>query len=58
MGIERTDKWLEEHFNQPINLLKEHNVSSRGEEDKKLYHYLHSFGMYRPNRKQRKHLKV
>lgn len=49
VGIERTDIWLEEYFNQPLKLIKEHLVPVDGEDEKRLYDYLRSFGMYSPN---------
>ncbi|WP_428911377.1 DUF2268 domain-containing protein [Niallia sp. Krafla_26] len=53
MGIERTDKWLDENFDQPIKLIKEQVLSSRVEDERKLYNYLRSFGMYSPNLKSK-----
>ncbi len=50
VGIERTDIWLEEHFNQPLKLIRDHLLSVDDEDAKSLYHYLRLFGMYSPNR--------
>lgn len=50
MSVERTDKWLEDHFYEPRKICSSF-ISFKGEEDElELYDYLGSFGMYRPSR--------
>lgn len=51
MGIERTDLWLEEDFDQPNKIIEEHVISSQQADGKNLYNYLRSFGMYSPNKR-------
>lgn len=49
MGIERTDLWLKEDFDQPLVLIKKlkHLFGELG--DQEIYAYLQNFGMYKPN---------
>ena len=48
MGIQPTNEWLDEDFNQPV-LICERFIKEFNEKDpKKIYTYLKSFGMYRP----------
>jgi uncharacterized protein YjaZ len=49
MGIERTDKWLEQDFYNPENLCRK-ILSSEMKEAGRLYRYLLRFGMYRPSK--------
>ncbi|MED1202507.1 DUF2268 domain-containing protein [Heyndrickxia acidicola] len=48
MGVIRTDKWLDEHFYKPIDLLKK-TSSFRTDEVSGFYDYLKFFGMYQPS---------
>lgn len=46
MGVVRTDKWLEENFDDPKKICRQIDSSKP-----LLYSYLVQFGMYRPNRR-------
>lgn len=50
MGIERTDKWLEDHFYEPRKMCSKFISPQREEAESELYNYLGLFGMYRPSR--------
>jgi uncharacterized protein YjaZ len=54
VGIERTDKWLEDHFDEPIKICSRFISSERVEDESELYDYLGLFGMYRPSRMAKK----
>ncbi|MBP3041704.1 DUF2268 domain-containing protein, partial [Bacillaceae bacterium Marseille-Q3522] len=47
-GVERTDKWLEEEYEHPIQICKK-IIKEEGKEAENLYRYLQKFGMYRPH---------
>lgn len=47
----KTKDWLEQHFNEPLEIIKKIMPLFQEEEPEKLYHYLISFGMYTPNMK-------
>ncbi|WP_228460305.1 DUF2268 domain-containing protein [Cytobacillus dafuensis] len=52
-GVVRTDKWLEEDFNNPIKICERLLKVFSEEEGKsvEIYNYLKKFGMYKPNRR-------
>ncbi|WP_394235426.1 DUF2268 domain-containing protein [Niallia oryzisoli] len=50
MGIERTDKWLDEYFNDPLRICRQMRSSFKDKGESELYRYLLTFGMYRPSR--------
>ncbi|MFD2443183.1 DUF2268 domain-containing protein [Bacillus sp. CGMCC 1.16607] len=50
MGIEKTNTWLKDSFNDPIAICKKISPSSSKKELNKLYQYLCQFGMYRPTK--------
>ena len=49
MSIEKTELWLEEHFDDPIKICSRLASSSNKKDAAELYDYLVSFGMYQPN---------
>lgn len=49
MSIEKTDLWLDEHFEDPVKICSKLTSSSNKEDAAELYDYLVSFGMYQPN---------
>lgn len=53
MGVRRTDKWLEDNFNDPAELLKK-TSSYRSSEASGFYNYLKFFGMYQPSRQTKR----
>lgn len=54
MGVERTDKWLSDLIDEPINICQKICNNERNENPEKLYQYLTNFGMYYPNPKNQK----
>lgn len=53
MGVIRTDQWLNEHFDEPLEILKKIDDQIKGEDVQEFYSYLRNFGMYEPNRRCR-----
>lgn len=51
MGVVDTEKWLDEHFSDPVTIC--HNFKKDFDDDKpqNIYQYLSSFGMYKPTRR-------
>jgi hypothetical protein len=49
VSIEKTELWLDEHFNDPIKICSRLASSSNKKDAAELYDYLVSFGMYQPN---------
>lgn len=49
MSIEKTELWLDEHFDDPIKICSRLASSSNKKDAAELYDYLVSFGMYQPN---------
>lgn len=50
MSVEKTNEWLEDHFMNPTKICRDYIIPTKKDEANKLYNYLLSFGMYRPNR--------
>ncbi|MBO0961207.1 DUF2268 domain-containing protein [Neobacillus sp. MM2021_6] len=50
MGIIRTDQWLREEFDRPIELCERLCPYFKGQKAKGIYNQLMDFGMYRPSR--------
>ncbi|MFE8696364.1 DUF2268 domain-containing protein [Cytobacillus sp. FJAT-53684] len=51
MGVVRTDKWLDEEFEKPMRICQKFMESFLEDNPDKIYNYLRTFGMYKPNRK-------
>jgi uncharacterized protein YjaZ len=49
MGIERTDLWLKEDFDEPLELIKRLKHLFGELDEQEIYGYLQDFGMYKPN---------
>ncbi|WP_442599172.1 DUF2268 domain-containing protein [Neobacillus sp. D3-1R] len=49
MGVERTDIWLRDSFEHPIEMCKKMSGFQNKSELQRFYQYLVQFGMYRPN---------
>lgn len=47
----RTDKWLDEHFPEPLEIVKKFMHFLDEDDPERLYEYLQGFGMYSPNRR-------
>lgn len=52
MGIVETNKWLEEHFDDPLEICQKVLQEERANA-KDFYRYLVKFGMYKPNKQSR-----
>ncbi|CRK83474.1 DUF2268 domain-containing protein [Neobacillus massiliamazoniensis] len=57
MGVIRTDQWLKDDFDRPIEMFKKLIPYFKGQNENKIYQQLLKFGMYRPNRLSKKNLK-
>ncbi|WP_409974433.1 DUF2268 domain-containing protein [Bacillus sp. Bva_UNVM-123] len=51
----RTDEWLEGNFRDPIKICQRLQKVFAEENPQKIYHYLMTFGMYKPNRQTYNH---
>lgn len=51
MGIIRTDKWLEEQFDRPIQICEKLLPVFKGQSASKVYNQLTNFGMYRASQR-------
>jgi uncharacterized protein YjaZ len=57
MGIIRTDEWLEEEFENPMEICKKLQPYFKGQSPRRIYSQLVQFGMYQPTRAARHNLK-
>ncbi len=51
LGGVKTDEWLEDEFNRPLELCKRLKDSFGGDSPERIYQYLSKFGMYQPNQR-------
>jgi uncharacterized protein YjaZ len=50
MGVIRTDKWLEEYFEQPVKICEKLEANFNGQDAVDIYRILVKFGMYKPTK--------
>lgn len=51
LGGVKTDVWLENDFNQPLEICERLRDSFGGDSPERIYQYLSNFGMYHPNKR-------